>query len=591
MRLHYLILLILIQATCVQNQLHAGEPKRILLSEYRISSGDDITETVNNVISSLNNQSAVIVFPKGRYHFSAPKAVSKFHYITNHDNGTKNIAFNLSGSKNITIDGMGSEFIFHGEIIPFLIEHCSNIKLMNFSIDWEIPFYIQGEVISTNVQEGWFTLKMYDDGFSYACQNEQIVFPVADNVKEFTTPGESIAFDKSTKSPVYGSNQYDYHGKQPTHATILPDSNIRLTQKMKDYPPLNSVLVMKGEMGENRYGPAFHAINSKNIELYNINVYHAPGMGFLGERTENITLRKTHVRLREGTNRYVSTTADATHFANCKGSILIDSCIFENMLDDGTNVHGTYMEVDSVIDNNRFVANLKHFQQAGFVFAEPGEEIWILTAPDPTRSNLNTITALHRINDTQYKITVKRKLPDNIKKGDLIENKTFNPHKFVVQNCTVRNHRARNIVLKTPGKVLIRNNHFQSMMASILIRGEAMMWYESGAVNHVVIENNYFKNCVLGGGNQAIIHISPKLNSRFNSIILFDKNIVFRNNILNTFDYKIVDAERVKNLSITGNNIKINNDYPPLNSQKQIFETKHCEHVVIEKNTFTRNDN
>ncbi|MDX9749071.1 MAG: right-handed parallel beta-helix repeat-containing protein [Paludibacter sp.] len=587
MRLHYLILLILMQAACVQNQLHAGEPKRILLYEYGISSGDDITETVNNVISSLNNQSAVIVFPKGRYHFFATKAISKFHYITNHDNGTKNIAFNLSGLKNITIDGMGSEFIFHGEIIPFLIEYSTNVKLMNFSIDWEIPFYIQGEVLSTNAKEGWFTLKMYDEGFSYECQNGQIGFPVAENVTTFWNPGESIAFDKKTKSPVYGANKYDYHGERPVKVTTMPDKSLKFTQKLKDYPPLNSVFIMKGHMGTNRYGPAFHAIDSKNIELYNINIYHAPGMGFLGERSENMILRKTNIKLRAGTNRYISTTADATHFANCKGSILMDNCLFENMLDDGTNVHGTYMEIDSVIDSKRFVASLKHFQQAGFVFAKPGEKIWILSAPDPTRSNLNTLTDVRKISDTLYELTVQRKLAGNIKKGDLVENKTFNPHTFVVQNCTIRNHRARNIVLKTPGKIEIRNNYFQSMMASILIRGEAMQWYESGAVDNVMIENNHFENCTLGGGSQSILFISPRLNSRFDPTILFDKNIVFRNNTINTFHYNIVDADRVENLTITGNTILLNKNYPPFNNKKQAFVTKKCQNVVIKENSIT----
>ena len=37
------------------------------------------------------------------------------------------------------------------------------------------------------------------------------------------------------------------------------------------------------------------------------------------------------------TQRVISTTADATHFVNCKGDILIENCRFENMLDDGTN--------------------------------------------------------------------------------------------------------------------------------------------------------------------------------------------------------------------------------------------------------------
>src|SRR5690606_37721995 len=146
-----------------------------------------------------------------------------------------------------------------------------------------------------------------------------------------------------------------------------------------------------------------------------------------------------------------------------------DSCLFENMLDDGTNVHGTYVKIDSVISNKKIRVQLQHYQQAGIVLGQKGDEVWFLSTPSPQRSNVNTIESYIPINKYYADIVFSTAVPAHIKKGDLIENKTWNTSSFTIKNSIMRNHRARNIVLKDPGKILIENNYFQSMMAAILV--------------------------------------------------------------------------------------------------------------------------
>ena len=46
----------------------------------------------------------------------------------------------------IIIDGNGSEFIMHGRMQPFTLDHCQNITLKNFTVDWDIPLTAQGTV-------------------------------------------------------------------------------------------------------------------------------------------------------------------------------------------------------------------------------------------------------------------------------------------------------------------------------------------------------------------------------------------------------------------------------------------------------------
>ena len=50
----------------------------------------------------------------------------------------------------MVIDGQGSEFVFHGLIIPFLIENSQRIILRNLTVDWAMTFHSEGIVISSD---------------------------------------------------------------------------------------------------------------------------------------------------------------------------------------------------------------------------------------------------------------------------------------------------------------------------------------------------------------------------------------------------------------------------------------------------------
>lgn len=121
--------------------------------------------------------------------------------------------------------------------------------------------------------------------------------------------------------------------------------------------------ISKGPNKFNRYCPAVHLTDSKDILLKGVTIHHAGGMGVIGEKTENIHIDGLQVVLRKGTERILTTTADATHFCNCKGQLLIENCVFENMLDDASNIHGSYVKVCDRLDSHTLLAKIGHFQQ------------------------------------------------------------------------------------------------------------------------------------------------------------------------------------------------------------------------------------
>ena len=565
--------------------LIAQTDKNILDFSDLKGNAQNVSALVKSSIEKAPKKDLKIIFPKGIYHFSPEGSFKKMHNITNHENGEKNIAFLFEGFENLEIDGNGSSFIFSGQMLPFLFENCNNVMLKNCSIDWDIPFFIQGEIVQVDQTAGTCDIKLYSKGYSYKVQHDRLIFPNQSGFS-YSGLGESLVFDKNTKSPVFEANKFDIHRNKDTKIKELENGNIRLFEKLKNYPATGSIITFKGPMGENRYAPAIHAKWSKNISIEHVTVYHALGMGFLGEHTENIHLNSFNVKLREGSDRMISTTADATHFCNCRGNVLVENSLFENMLDDGTNVHGTYVKIDSILGKNKVKASLQHFQQSNFDFAQHADSVWFIIAPNVARSNDNVVAKCVLINNFSMEMTFKKPLPESLKIGDLIENKTWNTNSFTMRNCVIRNNRARNIVLKTPGKTLIENNYFHSMMASILLRGEAFFWYESGANENVVIRNNTFENCTYGGGDQALLFISPRFNKKFNKTELFDRNIIFENNTIKTFDTKIVDASNVDGLIIRNNVITQTHSYKPFNPESPFIDLHNCKDAEVKNNTY-----
>lgn len=542
----------------------------------------DMTPVIRSIIERNKEQDIHLIFEKGNYKFLPDYATGKYVEITNHGNGYKKIIFNFEKFRSVTIEGNLSEFIFHGQAMPFLFEGCKKITVKNLTIDWDIPFNFVGEVVAINEKEGWRDIKPLKDGFSWRVRNGKLEFPNIDGFN-YAVLGSTLAFDAKEKRPVHGAWDIE---SDPRFVEQLPNGILRFHEKLKNYPPVGSLLDSKGDREHDRYAPAFDVRNSSNIEFNGVIIHHALGMGFLFERSEQIKILNSGIYLREGTNRVVSTTADATHFCNCKGKILIENCRFENMLDDGTNVHGTYVEVDEVVNKNLVRFKLKHFEQLGFQFTAPAEEVWFITQPSPARNSVGVVKTVKKINDEFAEITFNKNVPTSLQKGDILENKTWNPE-FTMRGCTIKNHRARNVVLKSPLNTVIENNYFSSMMSSIFLRGESFFWYESGAVNDVLIRNNKFEYCAYSGAEHAVLNITPRLSKVFDQTALYDRNIQFIDNTISTFDNRIVMADRVDGLVIKNNTIIKSNQATQLYPKAPLFDFKNCNNISIQENSYT----
>jgi hypothetical protein len=546
-----------------------------------LPAGGNATAVVRNILE-MNSGPLRIVFAKGEYHFFREEAMGRYHAITNHDNLYRYFAFPIIDRAEVEIDGGGSDFIFHEQICPFLVERSQGISLRNFSIDWEKPFYLQAEVIARDTAENSMDIRVHPMT-EVVFEGSRLGFMAAGYHQLFL--GESMLFDPRTRAVAYKAQDYLVNtvSSRATSDLRIADNVFRIKAKFtKEPPPVGMLFVSKGPNRFNRFCPAIHLSDSKNVELKDVVIYHAGGMGLIAEKTENIHIDKLKVMLREKSERIITTTADATHFCNCRGQLIIENCLFENMLDDAANIHGTYLRVSKLTDNRTLLAAVMHFQQLDYNFAGKDDSICFVNEATLLPIGYGKVTGFRKLNEQLYEISFDQPLPPALKAGDGIDNISWYPE-TIFRNNVIRNNRARGILISARNRTLIHNNSFSSMMAAILFEGDLHTWHEAGAVNHVDIRNNIFRDNAYGGRKTALIMINPRMDSI--SAQPYEHNIVIEQNEFHTFDNAILSALSVGGLVFSNNRIVETYTYPKLFPNSPAIEIRHCTNISIRNNS------
>lgn len=79
---------------------------------------EDYTPIVVEILKSHPEGNLKIRFGKGLYPFYPEQGAREFLTLSNNDSGDKRIAFLIKDMRNVTIEGNGSDFMFHGCMVP-----------------------------------------------------------------------------------------------------------------------------------------------------------------------------------------------------------------------------------------------------------------------------------------------------------------------------------------------------------------------------------------------------------------------------------------------------------------------------------------
>lgn len=551
--------------------------------------GKDDVRAIQAAIEASKAEGATrLVFDQGQYDFFPTFAWERYLYISNNDEGLKRIAFDLSGVSNLTIDGQGALFIFHGFISPFVVEESTTVVFEHFSVDFSRPFHSEGIILgfdkdSMDVEiskdfpfEVTRGTLLFTDGFE---QEGQLTTVSKGN---FYGSSHMLEYDTEKRQTAFMVYDFYFQGINGFPATRLDGRKVRI-----NVPGLSGTIGNTMCFGPNhRRHPGFVLTDSRDIKFYNITIHHSGGMGILGQRTHNISVDNCKVTPSQG--RMISTTADATHFVNCTGKISLTNNLFENQKDDATNIHGIYVQIIELKGKDTVTVQLKHLQQHGFDFIEPGMELELVRGKSMITYATATVAAVTRINKECTEVTFVEALPDDVRIGDAIAEIRDYPEVLIANNI-IRNNRARGMLLNCRGKTVVENNYFHSPGAAILFEGDAHFWFEQGGVSDCVIRNNIFENCLFGVWGQAVIDVMAGIRED-KETARYNRNILIENNTFRVFDdYTLLNVYSVDGLTWRNNTVERTNAYPETTKKGKPFVVSYSDNVEIDDERYQEN--
>lgn len=564
------------------------------MSKYGIRPGNktNLSAKMQKAIQKIRKEAAgspvILQFEEGQYHFYPKGAAQREYYISNHDQtNPKYVGIALEDFSNLTLEGNGAEFIFHGVMLPLSLLRSTDCTLKNFSIDFADPQILQVKVLK-NTEEGitfkpapWVNCRISKDQFFEGYGEGWSV-----------RPGTGIAFEEETKHVVYRTSDLAISTKGVKEI----EKGVFYAPEWKDERLIPGTVIAMRDYA--RPTPGIFLSHNKNTQIQQVKVHYAYGMGLLAQLCENITLDGFGVCLRgDDDPRYFTTQADATHFSSCKGMIRSVDGLYEGMMDDAINIHGTYLKLISKVDERTYVGRYMHPQAWGFDWGFKGDSVQFVRSQ--TMELVDGHYAITAIvpNDQQevqgakeFKITFDRPVQGiELTAGSYgIENLTWTPEVYFAGN-TVRNNRARGSLFSTPKKTVVENNVFDHTSGTaILLCGDCNGWFETGACREVVIRNNKFINALTNmfQFTNAVISIYPEIPNLKDQVKYFHGGkkgaIRIENNEFDMFDTPVLYAKSVDGLVFKNNVIRKNDSYKPFHWNQNRFLLEKVTNVEIE---------
>ena len=573
-------------AVAVTPALPAAVPESISFSP------DGMRDRMAEVRASLERVrfGGELKFANGTYHFFTNDAskVTGFR-ISNHDHEeTRNVFLDLRGVKNVTLHGGGATFVFHGEGIGALVMDAENVRLENVKFDWSRPFISEAEIVAfegggtvLRIDEARFPhhftrgkgdsvqLVLDGDGWSHPAKFGMLFEKATHHVVERSLDVPTPAWGKRRADGLFCMGR-DY-------------SRVGAGAKVGDIVAMRPI---------GRPYPAVALDHAKGVVFEDVVIHTAHGMGVLAQMSENFTWRGTGkaedctsgVFPPKGAGRVTTLHADATHFSNVKGTVLIENCLFETMMDDAINVHSTSLGIRRV-EGRTLHCRFMHHSSLGLWLFAAGDKIRFIAGMMLENGPLATVIQVKAISEKDVEITLAGDVPSGFGEGDAIENADWQCAVTFRRNI-VRNNRARGVLFTTPHPVAVEDNLFDHISGSaILFAGDAQYWYESGACEGVLVHGNTFRNCLTSkfqfcGG---VISLWPTIRDPKRQRCRYHRNVRIEGNVFEAFDVPLLYARSTDGLVFTNNAVLRNDIHQGWG--RGAFDVTDCDRVRLDLET------
>ncbi len=532
--------------------------KTVLLTDF--SATTDL-ETFAAAMSYLwEHPNTTLIVPPGTYHITSELAKNAMNSVMTGEWGRnpQRIMFNpkYKYTRGISFDGQqGTRMISEGALLmiegfmePISLINCSDIEIKGIAIDHLRKPYSRGTIHElTPVDENGCRKCIIE--FDKDC-------PIFEN-SPLTL--RYIFYDLWKKCNIYAGIQ-NYTFIDTHHINVILNGN---TAELN-----NGNLFYTVHSFHSR--PAILIENAKNIRLTDITIHSQPGMGIVGNRSENVIINRLSVIPSAG--HHMSTDTDATHFTSMKGLLRFENCAFDGQGDDFTNIHSYYQAIIAKEEGNTYTLQEKtpdgtHAQTLDY--PDIGDTLELTNRKTLQTIGHYTVTACTPMHDEwMCKVTLDRPLPNNTD-DCVMSDITRLPHVELV-GCTASRHFARSILLKNRS-ALVENCTFRDIMGPAIVAAAEAWWYEGVCPANITIRKNHVINCAATWGEAGGIVVKADSDQAKGCSIF---NITIEDNIIECNNGKPgIFVRNTDGVTIHNNTITTTGDIS--------IHTESCDHVDI----------
>jgi len=527
--------------------------------------------SIRKAIAACNaKNTSTLLLPGGRIDIWPEDAEQREIYISNCTetdslSKVKHIAFLFESCKNLTLEGNNTLVVLHGKMISFAIINSNNIKIKNIQFDYERPTMsemrvnsVSDDSIEVNIHpDSKYTIDsgglwFYGEGWKIKGNHANVLDSIQNAMRHFN-------FNPILKSSV----------KETKPFTVLFNGDF------KDLHFNRGDVITVRDTHRDNCG-AFISL-SKNIVFDNVKMHYMHGLGIVSQFSENISMRKVRVAPDVNSGRVISSWADCFHFSGCKGKISLDSCLTSGAHDDAINIHGTQLQIVNVTNAKKIRVRFMHHQTYGFSVFFAGDSVAVINPLTLLTVAKIKLKSASLVNKFEMELEAEGIFPASAQIGFCVENLSWYPE-VSIKNCRFERTHTRGILITTRKKSVIENNVFYNTgMAPILIADDASSWFESGAVNDILIRNNLFEYSNIPGG--GTITIMPE-----NKELVEGKSVHHNIRIIGN-EFRLNNGSLLNARSTEGLVVKDNKIVLLTRTEKPLIYLTACKKVLIENNS------
>ncbi|BBI31508.1 right-handed parallel beta-helix repeat-containing protein [Cohnella abietis] len=532
--------------------------------------GADVTDRIRLFVQEgLANGAHTFQFKPGRYDIADDKAIHDWeafmvgqgNWDLNENTDQKNVLIHVDGVERIVLDFHGSSLIFHGLIQPFSFKGCKEVVLRNVFIDWAIPLFAQGEIVSVN-----------SSGMDIQFESE---YPVQSGVPI----AAMLSYAPESPHPLLGKIDW-FHvvesteliAPQKLRVILKEQARSRMVEKDgRAAPVVGMHLLVRHLMN---YKAAFLFYQCDRVVMDRVTIYAVPGMGVIGHGCGDVTMHRLRIARKPGSNRVMSVNADATHFIGCFGTIEFDDCLFEGMGDDATNVHGFYYSIRGISKDRELICRINTDIQSEYPeIPAVGDVIEFTRRTTLKPYKTLTVSGVEVFPSGEIVLSFNKDLPEGLEVWDLLAN-VSRMASLRFRNSIVRNNRARAILVQTRD-VIISDNTFDHCTGTAIHVNCAEGWKESVCTDNVTVTRNQFLSCGLGAGAYKQASALVLMTESESSEGGVHRNFTFTDNFIYGNGVTGIDLSSLSGGLVRGNRFKAVSEAVRIHSET-------CEQIVVE---------